>query len=184
MAVRDAAFMTIHSSGKPDVSQDPDSQQVLTFELGGEMYGVEILRVQEIRGWSSVTRIPYAPRHVLGILNLRGSIVPIVDLRIRFELESLEYNKVTVIIVLSVNTPGGRRDVGVVVDAVSDVVTINSADIKQAPDLGSNLSTDYLRGLVLVGERMVILLDTDAVVGTQLTPIQPETLEIETAEAA
>jgi purine-binding chemotaxis protein CheW len=176
--------MTIHSSGNADGSQEPGSQQVLTFELGGEMYGVDILRVQEIRGWSSVTRVPYAPRHVLGIMNLRGSIVPILDLRVRFELESREYNKVTVIIVLSVNTSGARRDVGIVVDAVSDVVTINSTDIKQSPDLGSNLATDYLRGLVLVGERMMVLLETDAVVGTQLTPVHSDVPEIETAEAA
>src|ERR1700745_1681106 len=90
----------------------PASQQVLTFVLGSETYGVDILRVQEIRGWSSVTKIPHAPPHVLGVLNLRGSIVPIVDLRMRFSLDRAEYTAVTVIIVVSVASAAGRRDLG------------------------------------------------------------------------
>jgi purine-binding chemotaxis protein CheW len=176
--------MTSTTSSETKGSEAPDRQQVLTFELGDEMYGVDILRVQEIRGWSSVTRIPYAPRHVLGILNLRGSIVPIVDLRLRFDLETREYSKVTVIIVLSVNTGGGRRDVGIVVDAVSDVVTINGAGIKPAPNFTASASADYLRGLVMVGERMVVLLDTDATAGIELAPAHSEFAPLETAEAA
>src|ERR671934_2968237 len=103
-------------------SRDPATHQVLTFELGNETYGVEILRVREIRGWTSVTKIPHAPSHVLGVLNLRGSIVPVADLRVRFALERAEYTKVTVIIVLSVHSVAGRREVGVVVDGVSDVL--------------------------------------------------------------
>src|SRR5581483_8287494 len=122
--------------------------QVLTFVLGSETYGLDILRVQEIRGWSAVTKIPHAPAHVLGVLNLRGSIVPIVDLRMRFALDRIEYTTVTVIIVMSVNTPAGRRDFGVVVDGVSDVVDVNSAEVKPAPELGSRSATDYIRGLV------------------------------------
>src|SRR5690606_4135239 len=94
------------------------SNQVLTFTLGDEAYGVDILRVQEIRGWTPVTRIPQAPNHVLGVLNLRGSIVPIVDLRMRFNLQHAEYTPLTVIIVLSVQSPVGRRDFGVVVGGV------------------------------------------------------------------
>src|SRR5580700_150147 len=113
------------------------SHQVLTFVLGTETYGVDILRVQEIRGWTAVTKIPHAPPHVLGVLNLRGSIVPVVDLRMRFELERAEYTKITVIIVLSVNSSAGRREVGVVVDGVSDVVDVEAANVKQAPDLGT-----------------------------------------------
>src|SRR3954471_23239906 len=96
------------------------SNQVLTFTLGEETYGVDILRVQEIRGFSPVTRIPQSPTHILGVLNLRGSIVPIVDLRMRFSLERAEYTPLTVIIVLSVESSVGRRDFGVVVDGVSD----------------------------------------------------------------
>src|ERR1044071_3117811 len=104
--------------------------QVLTFTLGEETYGVDILRVQEIRGWTPVTRIPQAASHVLGVLNLRGSIVPIVDLRMRFALERAEYTSITVIIVLSVQSSTGRRDFGVVVDGVSDVVDVDSAAVK------------------------------------------------------
>src|SRR3954467_9302872 len=106
------------------------SQQVLTFVLGNETYGVDILRVQEIRGWSAVTKIPHAPAHVLGVLNLRGSIVPIVDLRMRFSLDRAEYTSVTVIIVLSVQSGAGRRDFGVVVDGVSDVVDVDASAVK------------------------------------------------------
>src|SRR5271155_5547856 len=128
------------------------SHQVLTFVLGNETYGVDILRVQEIRGWSAVTKIPRAPSHVLGVLNLRGSIVPVVDLRMRFELERAEYTKVTVVIVLSVQAAAARREVGVVVDAVSDVVDVNEAEMKPAPDLGSHFTNDYIRGLVPLGQ--------------------------------
>jgi purine-binding chemotaxis protein CheW len=160
---------TQQAAGKSG-SRDPGTHQVLTFELGNETYGVEILRVREIRGWTSVTRIPQAPAHMLGVLNLRGSIVPVVDLRMRFNLERAEYTKVTVIIVLSVHAQAGRtREVGVVVDGVSDVVDFNTADMKPAPDLGGGSSTDYIRGLVPSGERMVVLLDIDRLIGTQLS---------------
>jgi purine-binding chemotaxis protein CheW len=141
------------------------SSQVLTFTLGGETYGVDILRVQEIRGFSSVTRIPHSPSHVLGVLNLRGSIVPIVDLRMQFNLERAEYTAVTVIIVLSVQSASGRREFGVVVDGVSDVVDIKASDIKDAPDLGTSVNTEFITGLANVGERMVIVLDIDRLIG-------------------
>ncbi len=144
------------------------SQQMLTFVLGGETYGVDILRVQEIRGWSAVTKIPQAPPHVLGVLNLRGAIVPIVDLRTRFELERAEYTAVTVIIVLSVISPAGRRDFGVVVDGVSDVVDVRAADVRPPPEMGASAATSYIRGLVTVAERMVVLLDIDRLIGAEL----------------
>src|SRR5579871_765212 len=122
--------MAIHPAAKANGPRDPGVEQYLTFEIGGETYGVEILRVREIRGWTQVTKIPHAPPHVLGVLNLRGSIVPVVDLRLRFELDRAEYTKVTVIIVLSVRAAAGRREVGVVVDGVSDVVDIDQATVK------------------------------------------------------
>jgi purine-binding chemotaxis protein CheW len=147
------------------------SQQVLTFVLGNETYGVDILRVQEIRGFSAVTKIPHAPSHVLGVLNLRGSIVPIVDLRMRFSLTRAEYNAVTVIIVLSVQSPAGRRDFGVVVDGVSDVVDVKKAEVRPAPELGSASATEYILGLVPVAERMVVLLDIDCLIGNDLRSI-------------
>lgn len=141
------------------------TQQVLTFTLGDETYGVDILRVQEIRGWQPVTRIPQTAMHVLGVLNLRGSIVPIVDLRMRFNLQRAEYTAVTVIIVLSVESPTGRRDFGVVVDGVSDVVDVPAASIKPAPDLGGQASTEFIKGLASIADHMVMLLDIDQLIG-------------------
>jgi purine-binding chemotaxis protein CheW len=159
------------------------SQQVLTFVLGNETYGVDILRVQEIRGFSAVTKIPHAPSHVLGVLNLRGSIVPIVDLRMRFSLERAEYNAVTVIIVLSVQSATGRRDFGVVVDGVSDVVDVKKAEVRPAPELGSASATEYILGLVPVAERMVVLLDIDCLIGNDLRTIAPANSPLDTAAA-
>src|SRR5579864_3954247 len=162
--------------------QDPAHHQVLTFELGSEMYGIEILRVREIRGWTSVTKIPHAPPHVLGVLNLRGSIVPIVDLRMRFALDRAEYTTVTVIIVVSViSAAGGRRDFGVVVDGVSDVVDVNTAEVKAAPELGAKGATDYIRGLVPVSERMVVLLDIDRLIGSDMVSFANNPAETATA---
>ncbi len=161
-----------------------ERSQVLTFVLGSETYGVDILRVQEIRGWSAVTKIPHAPRHVLGVLNLRGSIVPVVDLRMRFALERAEYTAVTVIIVMSVACAAGRRDFGVVVDGVSDVVDVNPADVKDAPDLGSKAATEYIRGLVPVAERMVVLLDIDRLIGADINALTPGSEAGEAASAA
>ena len=147
------------------------SHQVLTFVLGNETYGVDILRVQEIRGWSAVTKIPHAPAHVLGVLNLRGSIVPIVDLRMRFMLKHAEYTPLTVIIVLSVESAAGRRDFGVVVDGVSDVIDVASTDIKPAPDLGSQVSTEFIEGLASVSDRMVMLIDIDRLIGGEILSV-------------
>jgi purine-binding chemotaxis protein CheW len=159
------------------------SQQVLTFVLGNETYGVDILRVQEIRGFSAVTKIPHAPAHVLGVLNLRGSIVPIVDLRMRFNLERAEYNAVTVIIVLSVQSAAGRRDFGVVVDGVSDVVDVKKAEVRPAPELGSASATEYILGLVPVAERMVVLLDIDCLIGNDLRALSPANNQLDHAAA-
>jgi purine-binding chemotaxis protein CheW len=159
------------------------SHQVLTFVLGNETYGVDILRVQEIRGWSAVTKIPHSASHVLGVLNLRGSIVPIVDLRMRFSLDRAEYTTVTVIIVVSVMSAAGRRDFGVVVDGVSDVVDVNTDEVKAAPDLGAHGATDYIRGLVPVSDRMVVLLDIDRLIGKDMTSFS-DAPATETASAA
>ena len=143
------------------------SRQVLTFCLGEETYGVDILRVQEIRGWSAVTRIPQSPGHVLGVLNLRGKIVPVVDLRVRFGLERAEFTPLTVIIVLSIMTLTGKSEFGLVVDSVSDVVDISVNDLKDAPKLGE-MNADFIQCLATVGDRMLILLDVNALVGGAL----------------
>ena len=140
---------------------DTGSGQFLTFVLAGEQYGVDILRVQEIRGWQPVTRVPNAPAHMLGVLNLRGTIVPIIDMRMRFRLSNVEYAPTTVIIVLSVQGANGTHVFGIVVDSVSDVLDVQARDVKTKPDFGAAVNTDFISGLVTVGERMIMLLDID-----------------------
>jgi purine-binding chemotaxis protein CheW len=134
-----------------------DARQFLTFKLAGEEYGVGILTVQEIRGWSQVTAIPHSPRWLLGVINLRGVVVPIIDLRIKFNLERADYNEFTVVIILNV----GARVVGIVVDGVSDVITLSGAQIKPAPSLGNNADTSHIIGFGTLDERMRILMDVE-----------------------
>lgn len=137
------------------------SQQYLTFMLAGEEYGVDILRVQEIKGWDTVTPIPNTPEYIRGVINLRGTIVPIIDMRCRFRLDQLEYGPTTVVIVLKVNNDDKSRTMGVVVDGVSDVYNMPEEEIKPSPDFGSNVDTDFVKGLATVNEKMVIVLDID-----------------------
>lgn len=144
-----------------DTSKDDNSDQYLTFIMADEEYGVDILCVQEIRGWESATPLPNAPPHIKGVINLRGTIVPIVDLRQCFSMDAIEYTPVTVVIVLKVKAEKGSRIMGIVVDAVSDVYTLADSEMKNAPDLGDAINTDYIRGLVTVDEKMVILLEID-----------------------
>lgn len=138
-----------------------DGEQFLTFILADEEYGVDILRVQEIRGWDTVTQIPNTPDYMKGVINLRGTIVPIVDLRARFNLETVEYSAITVVIVLKVVSNDKERVVGIVVDAVSDTYSIPQGEIKDAPEFGGAVSIDYVKGLATVDEKMLILLDID-----------------------
>jgi purine-binding chemotaxis protein CheW len=137
------------------------SAQYLTFDLAGEMYGVEILKVQEIRGWEKVRQIPSTPDYVKGALNLRGEVVPIVDLRVRFAMGSSEFTPVTVVIVLCVESKYGINIIGVVADSVSDVLDIKLADIKEKPNLGSKIDTQYMRGIFVYKQNMIMLLDVD-----------------------
>ena len=143
------------------INNDEDQTQFLSFTLGDEDYGVNILRVQEIRGWETVREIPNTPDYIKGVLNLRSTVVPIIDLRIRFGLENYEYKTTTVIIVLSVEKEDATHLMGVVVDAVSDVLNIEPDNIKTAPSFGAKINTKYIKGMVMVDDRMVILLDTD-----------------------
>ena len=143
------------------MGQEDSGFQHLTFTLAKEEYGVEILRVVEIKGWTPVTRIPNTPEFVKGVLNLRGTIVPIIDLRIRFNLEEAAYTPTTVVIVLSIKGESGSRTVGIVVDGVSDVLNVKEEEIKPAPDFGSAIQMEFIRGLAALDERMVMLLDID-----------------------
>lgn len=149
------------NANNDSTNSDEDQTQFLSFTLGDEDYGVNILRVQEIRGWEEVRKIPNTPDYIKGVLNLRNTVVPIVDLRIRFGLESYEYKPTTVIIVLSVEKDDGTHVMGVVVDAVSDVLNIEPDNIKEAPNFGAKINTKYMNGMVMVDEHMVILLDSD-----------------------
>jgi len=137
------------------------TNQYLTFMLAGEEYGVDILRVQEIKGWDKVTHIPNTPDFMQGVINLRGAIVPIIDLRQRFEMERLEHGPTTVVVVLRVHSGNRERIMGVVVDAVSDVYNIPEEDFRPAPKNGNAAIMESVRSLATVNEKMVIVLDID-----------------------
>lgn len=132
-------------------------REFLTFRLGAEEYGIDILKAQEIRGWETPTAIANTPPFIKGVINLRGTIVPIVDMRIKFGLGEPKYDAFTVVIILSV----ARRVLGIVVDAVSDVITLGTEQIRPAPEFGGQLDTRFITGLGTVGERMLILVDIE-----------------------
>ncbi|WP_293780120.1 chemotaxis protein CheW [uncultured Oxalicibacterium sp.] len=129
--------------------------EFLAFTLGNEEYGINIQTVQELRGYDAVTQIANAPDYLKGVINLRGTIVPIIDMRIKFSLSEPVYDQFTVVIILQI----GGRTIGMVVDSVSDVLTLTPEQIKPAPEMGSTVATDYLLGLGTVNERMLILID-------------------------
>ena len=148
------------NSGNSLTHDAEGEDQYLTFIMDREEYGVDILSVQEIRGWETATPIPNSPKHVRGVINLRGTIVPLIDLRLRFGLPAKEYSQTTVVIVLKVPTKSGKSSVmGIVVDAVSDVYSLSNDALREAPDLGENVNTDYIKGLANVNGKMVILLE-------------------------
>jgi len=138
-----------------------NADQYLTFMLAGEEYGVDILRVQEIKGWDKATPLPNTPDYVRGVMNLRGTIVPIIDLRMRFNLEQIPYGPTTVVIVLKVESEGQDRIMGVVVDGVSDVYAVPAEELRPSPEFGGNVQVELVRGLAMVDEKMVIILDID-----------------------
>jgi purine-binding chemotaxis protein CheW len=150
-----------------DAESSTDSNQFLTFSLGDEEYGADILKVQEIKGYVPTTRIPNAPSDVVGVLNLRGTIVPIVDLRRKFGLEQVEYDQFTAIVVVVVQD----RVMGMIVDSVSEVMSIPPADIQPPPDLGDGMSSNTLRGMAKVGDKLIILLDIDVLLLGECTTL-------------
>lgn len=135
--------------------------QYLTFVMEDDEYGVDILCVQEIRGWEDTTPIPNAPDFVKGVINLRGTIVPIIDIRQCFNMQETNYGPLTVVIVLRANHDVGSRTIGIVVDAVSDVHSFSESDMHNPPSLGDAVNTSYIKGLAQAGNNMVILLDID-----------------------
>lgn len=154
MLQEQTAGMVTESSG---IVANCMANEFLTFRLGKEEYGIEILKVQEIRGYDSITQIANAPEFIKGVVNLRGVIVPIIDLRIKFGLGDAEYNQFTVVIILNV----ADRIMGIVVDGVSDVISLGTEQMRPTPGFGSVIDTEYIMGLGTVDERMLILIDIE-----------------------
>ena len=140
------------------------SRQYLSFFLGGQEYATDILRVQEIKGWDTVTRVPYSPNYILGVINLRGAIVPVVDLRVRLALESAPFDSATVVIVVRVAGARGERIVGLVVDAVSDVYSFSAENIQPPPEAVGSLDQMFVLGLAKLEDKLVIILDIERLV--------------------
>lgn len=146
-----------HADGRAAPAAEAVGREFLTFRLGAEEYAIDILNAQEIRGWEQPTVIANMPPFIKGVINLRGTIVPIVDLRIKFGLGEARYDAFTVVIILSI----ARRVMGIVVDAVSDVITLGAQQIRPAPEFGAAVDTRFITGLGTVGERMLILVDIE-----------------------
>jgi purine-binding chemotaxis protein CheW len=147
-----------------DEAEASDALQYLTFVCAGEEYGVEILRVQEIKGWEGVTRVPCTPAYLLGVMNLRGVIVPVIDLRLRFGLPPRPAGASTVVIVVRVRSGSTEKTAGIVVDAVSEVYGVTPENIKPTPELGGSTDMACVLGLTSVDDKMVMLLDIDRLV--------------------
>ncbi len=136
--------------------------QYLSFSLGGEEYGVDILKVQEIKGWEPVRPLPDTPHYICGVMDLRGLVVPVIDLRRRFDLAEADYSPTTVIVILATVIDGRKVIAGLVVDSVSDVLEVAADTVAPPPDLGPRIDTGYIHGVVTRNGRMVVLLDADA----------------------
>jgi purine-binding chemotaxis protein CheW len=149
--------MSTHPTSKSADARDGSGNEYLAFTLGAEEYGIDILKVQEIRGYETVTRIANAPAFIKGVINLRGIIIPVVDMRIKFQLGQATYDQFTVVIILNI----GGRVMGMVVDSVSDVTTLTPDQVKPAPEMGTTFGSEYLIGLGTLDERMLILIDID-----------------------
>jgi len=145
-----------------DLTQNKDFEQYLTYSLGEEVYGVKLLSVQEIRGWESVARVPNTPKYIKGVLNLRGTAVPIVDMRMRGNREHVTYDATTVLIILRGEILGQERIAGIVVDEVSDVLNAEKSMIKKTPEFGDRIDIDFISGLADSDGQMVMLFDADA----------------------
>ena len=155
-----------HEAAYGSMGTANDGTQYLTFALGDEEYGVAILNVQEIKGYSPATPIPNTPAYVKGVMNLRGTIVPVIDLRLRLGMPAAEYGPFTVIIVMAV----GAKVVGAIVDAVSDVLAFADADVQAAPTFGTEVDGRFVAGIAQAGEKLVVLLDADAMLRHEDVP--------------
>jgi purine-binding chemotaxis protein CheW len=139
----------------------------LTFSLAGEEYGIGILKIREIIGMLPITSVPETPHYVKGVINLRGKVIPVVDLRLRFGMPTMDYTERTCIIVVEMESPGGKLHIGTVVDAVSEVLNIKAEDIADTPSFGAKLNTDYILGMAKMGKGVKLLLDIDRVLSSE-----------------
>ncbi|MEW6479897.1 MAG: chemotaxis protein CheW [Pseudomonadota bacterium] len=155
-------LLAAQDSARQNADSRKGKAEYLTFRLGAEEYGIDILRVQEIRSYEEPTRIANAPSFIKGVVNLRGVIVPVVDLRIKLNCEKVEYNGFTVVIVLNVH----GRVVGAVVDSVSDVIELGGEQIRPAPEMNTSVDTTFITGIASVAERMLILMDIEALMSS------------------
>lgn len=156
------------------VEHREDGQQFLAFLLAGEEYAVDILKVQEIKSWGPVTPIPASPNYMRGIINLRGTVVPVIDLRLRFGLPSKEADLTTAVIIARASSDKSERYVGLVVDEVADVYFLNEAEIQERKDVSGAISGEYVQGLSQVKDQMVIVVDLDLIVHSSLNDFDTE----------
>ncbi|HBV20406.1 MAG TPA: chemotaxis protein CheW [Nitrosomonas sp.] len=154
---------TVTSTDSVNTAANQVLNEFLTFRLGNEEYGIDILKVQEIRGYDAITQIANSPEFIKGVVNLRGIIVPIIDMRIKFKLGAAEYDQFTVVIILNVS----GRVMGIVVDGVSDVINLDMDHVRATPDFGSVIDTKYIMGLGTVDERMLILVDIEKLMASE-----------------
>ncbi len=168
-------FDKTRESGKSDAVTGT-TQQFLTFTVNGEEYGVDIMTVREIKGWTETTRLPNSPECMRGVMNLRGLIIPIFDLRARFSNTLTDANASHVVIILAV----GDRNIGVLVDTVSDILTVNISDVKPAPELETQAKIDFIAGLISLEGRLVVLLTVDKLFGAEVL----KSLNVPVGEAA
>ncbi len=145
-------------------AQKGDPLQFLTFTVQNEEYGINIMTVREIKGWTETTRLPNSPEYMRGVMNLRGLIIPIFDLRARFSGKLTDANASHVVIILAV----AGRNIGILVDAVSDILSVNANEVKPAPEIETQLSTDFISGLISLEQRLVVLLSVDKLFGAEL----------------
>ncbi|MGD0435208.1 MAG: chemotaxis protein CheW [Bryobacteraceae bacterium] len=146
---------------------DQRAGKYLTFGLGNEEFAIQVLRVREIMGVQQITAVPQTPGYVKGVINLRGKVIPVVDLRLKFGLPEIEYTQRTCIIVVQIESGSGKVQIGVIVDAVSEVLTLQSGEIENTPDFGSGVATPYLLGMAKIKGKVKILLDIDKVLAVE-----------------
>jgi purine-binding chemotaxis protein CheW len=165
-------------------AEEVDGQQYLSFLLDNEEYAIDILRVQELRGWVPVTRVPDMPAYLKGVLNLRGAIIPVVDLRERFSLPEVKYSATTVVIVIKVVSGDVERIMGIIVDAVAETYVFSEQQVQAAPQVGGAIHSDFITGLVAMEERMIVLMDIDSLMNSEELSINISAQETESQKVS